>query len=175
MTDVLDTQMLPYAYLHPERAELYEEICLRLAEGETLVDICKSLHMPVDRTVRQWVLSDSGFAQAYAHARDVGFDKLASECLEIADDSTNDYMDKQLDNGKVIRVLDAEHVQRSKLRIETRLKLLAKWDPKRYGEKTTMDLNAVVEQKLPLPQLQAEIKRMLDKGVIDVDSQEVKP
>jgi hypothetical protein len=31
--------------------------------------------------------------------------------------------------------LNAEHVQRSKLRIETRLKLLAKWSPKKYGER----------------------------------------
>lgn len=35
--------------------------------------------------------------------------------------------------------MNTEHVQRSKLRIETRLKLLAKWNPKKWGEK--VDLN----------------------------------
>jgi hypothetical protein len=34
--------------------------------------------------------------------------------------------------------LNAEHVQRSKLRIETRLKLLAKWNPKKYGERVAV-------------------------------------
>jgi hypothetical protein len=29
-------------------------------------------------------------------------------------------------------------VQRAKLRIDTRLKLLSKWDPKRYGEKLAL-------------------------------------
>ena len=32
-------------------------------------------------------------------------------------------------------MFDSEHVQRSKLRVETRLKLLAKWDPRRYGDR----------------------------------------
>ena len=35
--------------------------------------------------------------------------------------------------------LNGEHVQRSKLRIETRLKLLAKWDPRRYGDRLALD------------------------------------
>ena len=33
-------------------------------------------------------------------------------------------------------------IQRAKLRIDTRLKLLSKWDPKRYGDK--LDINANV-------------------------------
>jgi hypothetical protein len=59
--------------------------------------------------------------------------------MEIADDSRNDYIDRLNSDGEVIgKQLDAEHVQRSKLRIETRLKLLAKWNPKRYGDKMTL-------------------------------------
>ena len=32
--------------------------------------------------------------------------------------------------------MNAEFVARSRLRVDTRLKLLAKWDPKRYGERS---------------------------------------
>lgn len=155
-------------YVRPERAPLYAEVCARISKGETLTAICEELHMPSRVSIHNWMDNDLRFAREYAKARADGYDRLADECLQIADDATNDFMDTE--HGPQ---LNKEHVQRSKLRIETRLKLLAKWDPKRYGEKTTMDLNAVVEQKLPLPQLQAEINRMLSKGVIDVTATEL--
>ena len=37
-------------------------------------------------------------------------------------------------------VEDREVTSRSKLRVETRLKLLAKWNPKKYGEKVALDV-----------------------------------
>ena len=66
----------------------------------------------------------------------MGMDAIAEECLEIADDGTNDWVTRKLGNAEV-EVLNAEHVQRSKLRIETRLKLLAKWNPKKWGDRIT--------------------------------------
>lgn len=97
--------------------------------------------MPAWRTVYGWMASDKGFAARIAHARDVGFDAIGEEALEIADDGTNDWIERENERtGRTETVLDNEHVQRSKLRIETRLKLLAKWCPKRYGEKLTTEL-----------------------------------
>jgi hypothetical protein len=119
--------------------ELVQEICERLCKGEPLAQICRDKHMPSDHTVRNWGDSMEEVASAIARAREVGFDYIASGCLEIADDSRNDYIEKLAEEGDdsavKARSFDAEHVQRSKLRIETRLKLLAKWDPKRYGER----------------------------------------
>ena len=107
-----------------------EEISQRLSKGEPMAVICRSEGMPAARTVRSWVEKDEAFAAVIARAREEGFDVIATDCLEIADDSSRDY--RETEDGPAF---DAEHVQRSKLRIETRLKLLAKWDPKRYGEK----------------------------------------
>lgn len=45
-------------------------------------------------------------------------------------------------------MLNGDHVQRSKLRIETRLKLLAKWNPKKWGDK--LDLNHAGKDGGPL-------------------------
>jgi hypothetical protein len=73
---------------------------------------------------------DASLVEAIARAREIGYDALAEECLKIADDGTNDYVE-----GERGPQLNSEHIQRSKLRIETRLKLLAKWSPKRYGER----------------------------------------
>lgn len=123
------------------RPEILEEICDRLAKGEPLAVICRDEHMPSDRTVRRWMESQEfgrEVSSAIARAREVGFDALAAECLEIAEDGSHDYKHKKRRDGEDYEEFDAEHVQRSKLRIETRLKLLAKWDPKRYGDKLAL-------------------------------------
>lgn len=118
--------------------DISEEICRRLSEGEPLAQICRDDHMPTDRTVRNWREADAEFSSAIACARETGFDVIAAECLEIAEDGSHDYKTKKRQSGEEYEEFDAEHVQRSKLRIDTRLKLLAKWDPKRYGDKVAL-------------------------------------
>jgi len=34
---------------------------------------------------------------------------------------------------------DTDHIQRSKLRVETRLKLLAKWNPRKWGDRQQIE------------------------------------
>lgn len=121
------------------RQELLDEICERLAEGEPLAAICREDKFPTDRTVRTWALERSDVSSAIARARLLGYDAIADECMEIADDARNDWMAMLSDEEQLGYKFNGEHVQRSKLRIETRLKLLAKWDPKRYGERQQIE------------------------------------
>jgi hypothetical protein len=122
--------------------ELVDAICERLATGEPLACICRDEGMPHRSTVDDWANEDSDrgrdVSRRIARAREDGHDAIAREALEIADDSRNDYIDRLADEGderaQEVR-LNGEHVQRSRLRVDTRLKLLAKWDPKRYGDK----------------------------------------
>ena len=90
--------------------------------------------MPAVRTVSHWKESNPLFLADFARAREDGFDALAAECLEISDDSCHDTISG--DNGDRP---DAEWIARSRLRVETRLKLLAKWCPKKYGEKIEVE------------------------------------
>ena len=122
--------------------ELVEAICDRLAKGEPLAQICRDDGMPDPSTVWDWRKKHPEVSQAIAHARDVGFDAIADECFAIADDSRNDWMDRKAEEGdeKALQ-FNGEHVQRAKLRIETRLKLLAKWDPKRYGDRLAQEIS----------------------------------
>ena len=115
--------------------EIADEICARLAKGEPLAVICRDDHMPAVRTVSDWKAAHETFSADFARARDEGFDALAVQCLEIADDKSNDVKLVGADDREVC---DTEFVQRAKLRIDTRLKLLAKWDPKRYGDKVAL-------------------------------------
>lgn len=101
-----------------------------IGDGIPLRQLCR-IHGVGKSTVYVWMEEDADFAGRIAQARVKGFDAIAEEALEIADDGTNDWV-KRGDKGAAY---DAEHVQRSKLRVETRLKLLAKWDPKRYGDR----------------------------------------
>ena len=66
----------------------------------------------------------------------------AEEILEIADDARNDYMEKLDDSGNLLGyTLNGEHVQRSRLRIDTRKWLMSKQNPKVYGDKLDMTTN----------------------------------
>jgi hypothetical protein len=60
---------------------------------------------------------------------------MADELLDIADDSTNDYMDRVGKDGEVTRVLDQEAMARSRLRLDTRKWMLSKMLPKVFGDK----------------------------------------
>ena len=62
-------------------------------------------------------------------------DHFADEIIEIADDARNDWMDKYNNDGEVIRVVDHEVVQRSRLRMDARRWLAGKLRPKKYGDK----------------------------------------
>jgi hypothetical protein len=112
--------------------EAADEICERLSKGEPLAKICRDEEMPALRTVYDWRDADEAFAARIARAREEGFDQIAIDCFDIADETSNDTA--YTENGERP---NTEWIARSKLRIETRLKLLAKWDPKRYGDKIT--------------------------------------
>lgn len=111
--------------------ETLDEVCRRLATGEPLAVICRDDEMPCPNTVRAWGAADNAVSERIARAREDGEDALAADCLAIADDSSGDYR-----VGEKGPIFDSDHVQRSKLRIETRLKLLAKFNPKRWGDRT---------------------------------------
>lgn len=119
-----------------------DEICRRIAEGESLRGMCEGSDMPHVSTVFRWLADpkNTEFRDQYAHARDVQAETIFDQCLQIADDATNDYVEKVRPDGSKYDAFDAEHVQRSKLRIETRKWMAGKLAPKKYGEKSTHEL-----------------------------------
>ena len=116
--------------------DIARQMCEQLSEGIPLREICRQEGFPAWRTVYDWMMKDADLSTAIAHARDIGYDAMAEECLEIADNGSNDWMERLDADGIPIGYqVNGDHIQRSKLRIETRLKLLAKFNPKRYGDK----------------------------------------
>lgn len=113
--------------------DIEQEICDRLSKGEPLAAICRDDHMPHPNTVREWMGADEEFSSAIARAREDGHDWIAAECLRIADTPMEGVETIVKPTGNEEKRGDM--LGHRKLQIETRLKLLAKWDPKRYGER----------------------------------------
>jgi hypothetical protein len=127
---------------------LGREICARLSEGESLRSICRDEDMPDKTTVIRWLFNENfddyqdikDFRTQYEQARITQMHMLAEELLDIADDGTNDYMMRESKSGDEYEVTNAENIQRSRLRVDTRKWLLSKVLPKVYGDKVVQEI-----------------------------------
>lgn len=116
----------------PEIASL---ICERLALGESLREICDSGGMPNKTTVLRWLQRHDEFRTQYAHARELQAEHWADEIVEIADNGSNDWMERQGRDGSSVEVVNSDHINRSRLRVDTRKWLMARMAPKKYGDR----------------------------------------
>ena len=113
---------------------IVNEIIEWIAHGNTLRSYCRQKNKPNWSTIYNWLEKDDGdFIARFAHARDMGADAIAEECLEIID------APPPLCGSEGNTRLDPAAVQMQKNRVEARLKLLAKWNPKKYGEKVGVE------------------------------------
>lgn len=119
--------------------EIAAAICERISLGEPLRQVCRDETMPGQTTVYRWLAAHESFREQYALAREAMMEHFADEILEIADDASNDWMERETERGTVT-VVDHEHISRSKERIETRKWLMGKCAPKKYGDKTQMQV-----------------------------------
>jgi hypothetical protein len=121
----------PWTTCTPEKVL---EICALLEQGEPLAVICRRAGMPRVRTVYDWQAADPDVQDMFQQARDIGEEAIAADCLVIADDAGGDYR-----AGDKSPLVDSDHIQRSRLRVDTRLKLLAKWNPRRWGDRHALE------------------------------------
>lgn len=112
--------------------ELLQTICDRLSEGEPLAVICREPGMPDASTVWKWRDERKDVFQALALARARGFDTIARNTRKVA----------RGEEGH-----SSGDVARDKLIVDTDLKLLAVWDPKRYGAKQFVEQEIAVTQR----------------------------
>ncbi len=135
--------------------QITQEIVDRISEGEPLAQICRDAHIPQIRTVYDWMESDESFSADIARARIAGYDMIAQDAMRIADSPITGEETEVDADGNVIKIKRSDMLGHRKLQIETRLKLLAKWDPKRYGDRVQTELSGSVS----LPPLQVVIDR----------------
>lgn len=113
--------------------ELAIKILTRIVEGESLSAICRDESMPSISTVLKWRRQDPEFAKHYDSARVDRADTHAEWMMDIADDGRNDWMQIHGKEDTGWR-LNGEHVQRSRLRVDTLKWIASRMNPKKYGE-----------------------------------------
>lgn len=129
-------------YSPAEKERIIGEIVDKLAKGGAMAAILRDgENMPNIQTVWEWMNANPETGRRITQAREDGGDHIANECLAIADEKPADMV----------------AVQHQKLRVETRLKLLSKWHPKRYGDKLELSGEITVTES-PLAQLRTLVK-----------------
>ena len=122
--------------------ELAAEICERLSTGETMRQICRDEYMPHWTQVYEWLSRDDSLSLRVARAREAGYDALAEEALDIADTprlgAKKVFSSGSEEGEDSMTVTEEDMLGHRKLQIETRLKLLACWNPKKYGNKVAL-------------------------------------
>jgi hypothetical protein len=120
--------------------EIADEICEQLIEGMSLRSICLSDEMPSAGTVCRWLAADADFREQYERAREAQADTLADEMLDIADDGTNDWMERKDSEDQSLGWREnGEAIGRSRLRLDTRKWIASKLKPKKYGDKLDVE------------------------------------
>lgn len=101
--------------------------------------ICRDEHMPAWRTIYGWLEANADFSAHFARARDMGGDAIFEDTLLIADTPLEGVRREESENG--IKEIREDMLGHRKLQIETRFKLLAKWNPKKYGDRIAQELS----------------------------------
>ena len=99
--------------------EIAEMILDKLADGKPMKVICKEEGMPCYMSVVRWQRRHPEFGDLVARAKVDGTHALADECIEIADEKKADPADRRV-------------------RIDTRLRLIGKWNATIYGDKVAV-------------------------------------
>jgi hypothetical protein len=100
---IQNDKALRFIEMTQNEAETMDVICQRVADGDSLTDICKDWNLPRSR-VAAWIASGPNRKGAYETALALWADALVAQCVPIADEGC------------------AEDQAHRKLRIDTRFK-----------------------------------------------------
>ncbi len=148
--------------------ELADRVCRGICAGQSIRTVCKADDMPDIATVFRWMRQYPDFCEQYTRATLERTELHAEDMIDIADDSSADYAER-LENGKASVLADHDHINRARLRVDTRKWIASKLLPKKYGDQPAVqvDLNLGLVAVPEAPQLPAG-------RVIDVLSAEPK-
>jgi hypothetical protein len=128
----------------PYSDEVANAICDAIVCGSRgLAYLCATQPgFPCYRTARRWIAEKPDFRAMYDEAKMLQADLLFDEIIEIADNDSEDVLIITRNDGRQVRTLNREFVQRSDLMVRAREKVCAKLNPRKYGEK--LDVNATL-------------------------------
>lgn len=105
--------------------QIMDEICERIAAGQSLRFICESEHLPTTTTIKRWLKDNEAFRSQYAQAREDQAEYYADVIVEISDSEKD---------AAVARV-----------RIDARKWVASKLLPKVYGDKQQIEHSGQID------------------------------
>ena len=103
------------------RDQVVAAICEQISEGGVIEDVCgadRPADFPNWRTFYKWLLKDPETKKSYDEAVQARLLKFVDSTFKIANDGSNDWMEKLNEKGENIGwMVNGECVQRSKIRI----------------------------------------------------------
>jgi hypothetical protein len=95
--------------------QVFDRICERMAEGESLRSICKTKDYPTKRTFLRWIADDETLAAQYAEAQRLRAEHYFDEIIDIADKGSDP--------------------AQTRVQIDARKWVLARMNPRKYGDR----------------------------------------
>ena len=130
--------------------EMADKICEQIAHGKSLRAICAEDDMPPMKTIYRWLEANEEFRHQYARARGRQADHYFEEIVEIADSVE----------------ADSAAVAKARLQVDARKWAASKLAPKKYGEKTELDVKSSDGSMTPTVRLDAEEYRKIAEDVL---------
>lgn len=130
--------------------DLAENICEQIANGKSLRAICAGDDMPSATTVFKWLNENQDFSEQYARARDRQADYYAEEIIEISDSAE----------------ADSAAVAKARLQVDARKWAASKLAPKKYGDKSELDVKSSDGSMTPTVRIDAEEYRKIAEDVL---------
>lgn len=129
--------------------EVADEILERISLGESLNMICKDKHLPAHSTIYKWLADEvnANFSDNYTLARARQADFYADEIITIADDGSRDTIIRVNRKGEPYESPDHDHINRSRLMVDTRKFVMRCLAPKKYGERVQVDATLDIHVK----------------------------
>lgn len=138
--------------LSPSEIVIRDEICRRLAEGESLRRICEDQGFPHESTVRGWARDEGDFGTQYTRARQIGYDALAEELLAVARGTrkavirkvvrkVTEVQGEEVEGSEEVEetLTESDAVDARRLHVDALKWTLSKMLPKVYGDKVAME------------------------------------
>ena len=152
------------AYSDKKKTDIFDVICDKIINGKSVRTVLNEIEPKISpSTFFIWLREDELKSKQYEIATKERSELVFEDILDIADNSSNDYVENE--NGNL--VLNAENIQRSRLRVDARKWILSKMNPKKYGDKTDITTNGKEigskYSEWTQDQIKAEIERLNGK------------
>ena len=123
------------AYSKKQIEETFDSILEDIEHGYPLRTVLKNGGNPSSQTFYKWIDVDENKSKRYARACAVRADLIFDEMLVISDTPLSGVTTKTTEKG--VEIMEGDMLGHRRLQVDTRKWVLARLEPKKYGDKNT--------------------------------------